>query len=209
MSTSEGGKYYGKCTNANSISIEMCSNKINTKNKNASDTDWYLTDDTVTNAVELTKYLMSAYNISADCVIMHHHVTGKICPNPWCVNEDRLLQWDDFKSRLTATKTVTETKSFKFIDCTVKGKVCKFTGFTENAENWVMAKSFLEVLGYTVGWDSVKKRVIVKNGNYSKLLDIRTYISVDNKAFCPIRDIATAVGLTVSYNAETKAIVVS
>ena len=47
MTTSEGGKYYGICTNSNSISIEMCSNKLNTKKLGATDTDWYLTEATI------------------------------------------------------------------------------------------------------------------------------------------------------------------
>lgn len=110
--TSESGKYYGICKNSNSISIEMCSNKTNRNSLSAEDTDWYLTEKTVNNAVELTKYLMKTYNIDADHVIMHHHVTGKPCPNPWCVNENRLTEWNKFKNRLTNTvnNTVTITR---------------------------------------------------------------------------------------------------
>lgn len=101
--TKESGKYFGICKNNNSISIEMCSRKINTKTLNAEDTDWYLTEATINNAVELTKYLMKTYNIDADHVIMHHHVTGKPCPNPWCINDGRLAEWNKFKNRLTNT----------------------------------------------------------------------------------------------------------
>lgn len=97
MNTSVGGTYYGKCTNVNSISIEMCSNKTNKGSLSANDTDWYLTEKTVNNATELTKYLMRTYNIPAANVIMHHHVTGKICPNPWCVTGSRLAKWESFK----------------------------------------------------------------------------------------------------------------
>ena len=100
MTTSEGGRYYGICTNSNSINIEMCSNKVNTKKLGATDTDWYLTEATINNAVELTKYLMKQYNIPVENVIMHHQVTGKICPNPWCVDKSRLSKWNDFKNRL-------------------------------------------------------------------------------------------------------------
>lgn len=99
-STSVGGLYYGKCTNENSISIEMCSNKTNKGSLGASDKDWYFTGGTVNNAVELTKYLMQLYNIPITNVIMHHHITGKICPNPWCVCDGRLREWNEFKSRL-------------------------------------------------------------------------------------------------------------
>ena len=101
MSTSLGGQYYQQCRNNNSISVEMCSNKGNTKTLNATDTDWFLNPATVNNAIKLTRYLMEKYNIDINHVIMHHQVTGKICPNPWTVSEDRLSGWRDF---LTALK---------------------------------------------------------------------------------------------------------
>lgn len=102
MSTSLGGKFYGKCKNNNSISIEMCSKKTNTKSLSANDTDWTLTDATVNNTVELVKYLMKLYNIPSDRIIMHHHVTGKLCPQPWCLNESRLKYWNEFKKKLSS-----------------------------------------------------------------------------------------------------------
>lgn len=103
MSTSEGGKYYRKCTNYNSISIEMCSRKKDTSSLLATDTDWYLTDATVNNARQLVKYLMDKYSIDIDHVIMHHHVNGKVCPNPWCVNEAALAKWNKFKDSISGT----------------------------------------------------------------------------------------------------------
>lgn len=100
MSTSLGGKYYKIATNQNSVHIEMCSNKKNTKTLNATDTDWYLTDATMQNAIRLAKQLMETYCIPADRVIMHHQITGKICPNPFCVNEKALDNWYHFKEQL-------------------------------------------------------------------------------------------------------------
>ena len=100
MSTSLGGKYYGQCQNNNSISIEMCSNKKSTATLNASDDDWFLTDATVNNAVQLTKYLMNLYNIDINHIIMHHMVTGKWCPQPWCKNENALVGWNNFIAKL-------------------------------------------------------------------------------------------------------------
>lgn len=110
-STSEAAKYYGKCTNANSISIEMCSSKKSTKTLNATDTDWYITDEVLDNTIELVKELMEEYNIDIDHVIMHHHVTGKICPNPFCVNEKALINWKAFKYNLQTPYTVKTTKA--------------------------------------------------------------------------------------------------
>ena len=106
MSTAEGGKFYNKCTNANSISIEMCSRKKDTSNLNGDAEDWYFTNETFNNAVELTKYLMQIYNVPLERVIMHHHVTGKVCPNPFCVKPERLSLWENFKSRIAGKDDV-------------------------------------------------------------------------------------------------------
>ena len=102
IDTSVGGTYYGKCTNANSISIEMKSSKVNRKSVKDTDTDWYLTDKVVANTVELAAYLLKKYNIPFNNMIMHHHVSGKLCPLPWCQKESDLSKWEDFKKRVKA-----------------------------------------------------------------------------------------------------------
>lgn len=104
LSTSLGAQYYGIVTNKNSISIEMCSNKSNNTTLNATDTDWYITDETLVNAILLTRYLMKVYNIPKQNVIMHHQVNGKICPNPFCVNENALKKWNEFLTQLDGVK---------------------------------------------------------------------------------------------------------
>ena len=109
MSTSEGGKYYRIVTNSNSVSIEICSSKINKKSLNASDTDWYFTDEVIERAIELTKYLMDLYNIPIENVIMHHSVNGKVCPNPFCVNESALNKWKEFKNRVNSYSTTSNS----------------------------------------------------------------------------------------------------
>lgn len=98
MATSLGGQYYGQCTNNNSISIEMCSRKVNTTTLNATDQDWYITNETINNAIILTKYLMQIYSVDINHVIMHHQVTGKWCPQPWCKNESALVNYYNFIS---------------------------------------------------------------------------------------------------------------
>lgn len=87
-----GGTYYGKCTNANSIGVEMCC------------TNYGVSEKTEANAIELVKYLMNKYNIPASNVIRHYDVTGKNCPKPFVENAQR---WADFKSKLggSAEKT--------------------------------------------------------------------------------------------------------
>lgn len=94
--TKLAGIEYLKCTNKNSISIEMCSNKINKQSTSVSDDDWYITDAVVNNTIALTKQLMQQYHIDINHVIMHHMITGKLCPQPWCKNEAALVNWDNF-----------------------------------------------------------------------------------------------------------------
>ena len=79
------------CRNMNSIGIEMCSRK------DASE-QFYIKDNVVADAVELTKYLMNKYNIPAENVIRHYDVWNKQCPEPFVRNEKL---WTDFKNRLT------------------------------------------------------------------------------------------------------------
>lgn len=85
-----------ECRNSNSIGIELCVRKVNTKSLGATDKDWYFEDATVNSAVELTKYLMKKYNVPVDHVIRHYDVTGKICPNPYVYNTQKHV-WDEFK----------------------------------------------------------------------------------------------------------------
>lgn len=100
MSTSEGGKYYKKCTNKNCINIEVCSNKKNKSNLRAEDRDWFFTESELSLAAELVKMLMQEYGIDSDHVIMHHHVTGKLCPAMWCHDEAELAGWRRFKEMI-------------------------------------------------------------------------------------------------------------
>lgn len=106
---SQSASLYGICRNYNSISIEMASSKVNKKSLSVTDTDWYITDAVLNNAVELTKYLMKTYNIPVERVIMHNTVSGKPCPLPLCINESALSKWYAFKKRLTGASSVTDT----------------------------------------------------------------------------------------------------
>lgn len=82
---STGGSLYGKCTNLNSLGIEMCKclNKL----------DY----DTLKNCIAIGKKLIAKYNIKDDHVIRHYDVTGKHCPalmiddNPDYKNNWKLL----------------------------------------------------------------------------------------------------------------------
>lgn len=93
-----GGKLYGKCTNANSISIELCDT-----NKNGT---VYPTNATIKLALELTRFLMSKYNIPNDRVIRHFDVNGKHCPAYWMDNS----KWEkEFHGKLVMSVPVQPT----------------------------------------------------------------------------------------------------
>lgn len=86
---SKGGSLYGKATNKNTISIEMCSNlKKGTDAKYANHAGWYLTDNTIKQCVKLTKILMKKYNIPIERVVRHYDISGKLCPGVVGWNND-------------------------------------------------------------------------------------------------------------------------
>ena len=82
----DGNNRYG-INNYNSIGIEMCG----TDNGNIS-------EKTVQNTLELTKYLMKKYNIDADHVVRHYDASRKNCPSAFSSNN--WTRWWDFKNRL-------------------------------------------------------------------------------------------------------------
>ena len=85
----KGGAFYGKCTNANSISIELCDTKKNGV--------YDFTETTMKNAADLVKLLMEKYTVPVERVIRHYDVTGKVCPKPFVDDEKA---WKEFKERL-------------------------------------------------------------------------------------------------------------
>ncbi|MCR5835955.1 MAG: N-acetylmuramoyl-L-alanine amidase [Lachnospiraceae bacterium] len=91
--------YWGKCTNYNSIGIEMCALK--------DDKILDLRNPTINNAIILTKQLMKEYNIDADHVVRHYDVCGKNCPAP--LVEDAAA-WKCFKYNLQTPFKVKTTK---------------------------------------------------------------------------------------------------
>lgn len=89
LKSGNGGAYNGKCTNSNSIGIEMCCYNNNGKID--------VSEKVISNTIELVKELMAKYNISVENVIRHYDVTNKICPEPFVKSTAR---WLDFKNRL-------------------------------------------------------------------------------------------------------------
>lgn len=112
----DGGKFYGKCTNRNSIGIEMCVKKKSTKTMNATDKDWYFEAATVNATAQLVAQLMRELSIDINHVIRHFDVNKKICPNPFVFNTGAYT-WASFKSMVNhyagGGEPVTETKWYR------------------------------------------------------------------------------------------------
>ena len=87
-----GGTFYGKCTNHNSISIEMCS------------TAGVIPYKTIKLASALTAELMTKYHVPKEHVIRHYDVTGKACPGWAGWLGSNAHEWKMFKDALGSTK---------------------------------------------------------------------------------------------------------
>ena len=111
----KGSSLYGKCTNANSIGIEICSTNSTEKMQNANDKSYSFTPAVINNAVELVKQLMKWYNIPAENVIRHYDVTGKPCPGiiGWNADSGSEEAWNDFKRRISETSGAPAKKLYR------------------------------------------------------------------------------------------------
>lgn len=216
MSTSLGGKYYGKCNNVNSISIEMCSNKKDKKSLADFDRDWYFTEKTINNTVELVKELMKKYKVPVENVIMHHMVTGKHCPTMWVWNEQALQEWYTFISKVKGNKIPDKPEVVdKVCKIAINGNIREYKSKNVKGNNYVAARPFLDDLGYTVGFNSAKKRVIVNN---CLTLDVSTIIE-GGTSYIHLRetidflnqydDFLFIQDKTIRYDATTDTIIIS
>lgn len=115
---SKGGSLYGIAYNCNTISIEICSNNSAWNAKDpANSPNWYFTEASIQNALELGAYLMKKYNIDIDHVVRHYDISGKYCPGiiGWNTNSGSDAEWYKFKARL---KAMVEPKKEEFLDMT-------------------------------------------------------------------------------------------
>lgn len=93
-----GGILFGKCTNQNSISIEMCCKK-NAKGK------LYITEKTIKNTADLVQAIQKRLGIDDNHVIRHFDVNGKLCPYPyieaskWKETHDKLVNCFEIRAK--------------------------------------------------------------------------------------------------------------
>ena len=99
---SGGGKLYGKATNRNTVSIEICSNlTAGTTAAVPNHSGWYFTEQSLDNARRLVRYLMRKYGVPKECVVRHYDISGKPCPGVQGWNDAQLY---DTSGKVTAWK---------------------------------------------------------------------------------------------------------
>jgi len=87
----DGRGAYG-ITNTNSLGIEMCL-----------ESDGNPSDNSITNTIDLVKYLMNKYSVDIDHVVRHYDASRKSCPNSFMA--DNWAKWYEFKDRVQRAVT--------------------------------------------------------------------------------------------------------
>ncbi len=94
-------------TNANSIGVDICPKKIRDKSTSAGDTDWYIPAIVEVRACDLVARLALQYGVPLDHIVRHYDVTGKLCPRPWCGEDENEYyresgdsRWEFFKNHV-------------------------------------------------------------------------------------------------------------
>ena len=138
-----GGKFYGKCNNNNSLSIEICDDIKN----NAI----YPTDSTINNIIELVRTLMKKYNISINNVIRHFDVTGKKCPMYWCGDSKKNGKWQKFKN------SILEEEQIMKQNIKINGKVKAVNAINKDGFTYVKIRDLSDVLN--IQYDNESKLI--------------------------------------------------
>ena len=186
------GKYYhSKCRNDNAIGIELCSERD-------SKGMYYFNQETINNAIELTKMLMKKYNIPIENIVRHYDVTKKVCPAPFVNNS---IAWDNFKESVEGDCYLKINRNYSY-----NNVVKSFTVINEDEENYIRVRDLADLLNKNLSYDNNTKITKLED----ILQDIRveahgrktTVKSINSEGFnfVKIRDIADFLGYETGYN---------
>lgn len=81
-------------SNANTISIEICSRLTGGTAAVPNHEGWVLSEAALANAARLARILMAKYNIPIERVVRHYDITGKLCPGVVGWNDGVLFTLD-------------------------------------------------------------------------------------------------------------------
>ncbi len=173
---SSAGVYHGRCTNANSIGVEMCCTNSDVSPK------------TEANTVELVKYLMNKYNIPASNVIRHYDVTGKKCPKPFV---DNLGRWNSFKAKLGGNANINIPTSKPISNPDITGDIL-YQVYSNPSKKWysekVNASDYAGSFGKAIGglrakpkYGEIVIQTHIKGGNWLSKISSKNYRTNDTR----------------------------
>ena len=140
-----GGKFYGVCTNGNSINIELCDD---IRNGNI-----YPTEAAISNAIDLVRTLMKKYNIGVDNVIRHFDVNGKRCPAYWCGDSQKNGKWQKFKN------SILEEEQIMKQNIKINGKIKTVDAINKDGYTYIKIRGLSDILN--IGYDKETKLISV------------------------------------------------
>ncbi len=185
-----GGKYYGQCTNFNSLSIEICDD-----NKNGV---VYPSEQTIANAIELTRQKMKEYNIPPERVIRHFDVNGKLCPMYWCASPEKDKEWQQvFHDNLVLKASRFKTGKYRL---NKKLKLRKSPKFTAPSDRTLKKGSVVNISKVSGNWGYIESlnrwialtqctRLVFKIGRYklTRKLKVRKGASLDSEVITTLK----------------------
>lgn len=170
------GKYYGKCTNNNSVSVEICDDKENGT--------IYPSPETLSNAINHATNLCKKFGLNPKTsVIRHYEVNGKLCPAYW-VDDNKWkkeflnLVIEKYNGKKTVTQKIVQTIK-NIISVKPPFKVNVTISSLNVRENPNMSGKILSTVGnkeviiekVSNGWGKIYNSgwIYLENPNYCKI----------------------------------------
>ena len=204
---SGAGTLKKKCTNYNSISIEMVSHS----NSNG----YYIPAETIKRSADLTRALMQKYHVPVDRVIRHYDVTGKLCPATHCGTATGNANWKAFKALLVMPESDTdhvaskeETEVVVKTPFVIEGEKMKLDAITKDGNTFVDLKQICKRIGLQVGYKSDTKERIIDFEKLKLTVDgkdknIPGVITAQGHSYGSVSDLALLLNYITEWDSKT------
>lgn len=144
-----GGKYYGQCTNANSVSIELC----DIVNKEVSSA-------MIASIQQVIKIIKQSCP-NANTIIRHFDVNGKHCPSYYMDNN----KWESLLSKITSEKETPQTVDLYKVRITATSlNIRKGPGVKYGVVGSIKDKGIYTIVEEEDGWGLLKSYSKNRNG---------------------------------------------